>query len=157
MPHFLPHKPNALTAETRAVAERLAAALSGDADGTDLFNGTHLWVQGSAWWSGDIDAEQAGRIQARFHACIQSGAAGLKHETRSIIADGNKASIEMRLSGTWYDGREFAKDIHIAIDVLENQIINYREYGFDDTFFALEAEDGEERRPECVRSSFVGT
>jgi ketosteroid isomerase-like protein len=146
MPHCLPYQANASTPATRAVAERLAAALSGDADGMDLFNGTHLWVQGSYWWSGDINAEQAGHIQARFYACIQGGPSGLKHDTRSIIADGNKAAIEMRLSGTWYDGRDFAKDIHIAIDVVEGRIVNYREYGFDDVFFALEADDSEERR-----------
>ena len=47
----------------------------------------------------------------------------------------------MVLSGVWHDGRDFSKEIHIAIDVEEGRIVSYREYGFDTAFFALEKED----------------
>lgn len=140
MPYFLDFDADAPTSETRRVAERLAAVLCGQADGAGLFDHTKLWVQGDYWWSGDIDGAQAGKIQARFHACLQGGKDRLKHEVRSIIADGNRAAIEMVLSGIWHDDRAFRKDIHIAIDVAEGRIVNYREYGFDNSFFALERE-----------------
>lgn len=40
----------------------------------------------------------------------------------------------------WKGGRPFFKDLHIATDVADSQIIGYSEYGFDDAFFALGAE-----------------
>ena len=135
------HDSAASTAETRAAAEALAAALRGEGDGTDLFEDASIWVAGSYWWSGDLQPDKAARVQAQFHRCLSGGADGLTSEIHSILADGNKAAIEMRLSGIWKDGRPFTKDLHIAIDVSGGQIVSYREYGFDDAFFALEVEE----------------
>ncbi|WBX84172.1 nuclear transport factor 2 family protein [Sphingosinicella microcystinivorans] len=138
---ILPYDPAASTAETRAVAEKLVAVLQGEGEGFNLFDGTAIWVAGSYWWSGMLDPDKAARVQTHFHRCLQGGADGLTNSLRSIIADGNKAAIEMLMHGIWKDGRTFTKDIHIAIDVADGHIVNYREYGFDDAFFALEAEE----------------
>lgn len=142
MPLRLAHRRDAATEQTRAVAEHMVAALAGEVSAEGLFDGMALWVAGSSWWSGDLAPEQATRIQAQFHRCLKGGKAGLRREVHAILADGNKAAIEMRIYGIWYDGRPFEKDLHIAIDVADGRIVSYREYGFDDAFFALEAEEG---------------
>ena len=140
MTDYLPHRADASTEETRAVAERMVAALCGHGSSEGLFDGMALWVAGSSWWSGDLSPERAASVQAQFHRCLRGGKDGLAHDVHSIIADGNKAAVEMRISGTWYDGRHFSKDLHVAIDVEGGRIVSYREYGFDDAFFALEPE-----------------
>lgn len=138
MPEILSHDPMASTERTRQAAHALVAALTGAGGSDDRFDGMSLWVAGSSWWSGDLTPEKAARVQEQFHRCLKGGRAGLSHEVHSIIADGNKAAIEMRIYGEWHDGRQFSKDLHIALDILEGNIVSYREYGFDDSFFAKE-------------------
>lgn len=141
MPMILPHETGAQTAQTRQIAQQMVAALCGEGSSEGLFDDMALWVAGSYWWSGDLSPEQAATIQSQFHRCLVGGREGLSHDVHAIIADGNKAAVEMRISGTWKDGRHFTKDLHVAIDVKDGRIVSYREYGFDDAFFALEAKE----------------
>ena len=139
--HVAALDPTVSTEETRKVAERLAASLSSlsEGGGEAIFSpDVRLWVSGDYWWSGELDAAQAGQVQGLFHQRLVPGT--LQKEVRSIIAEHNRAALELRLTGQWHDGRDYASDLHVAIDVRDGKIVGYREYSCDTRFFALEPE-----------------
>lgn len=136
--HVMPLDPTADTAETRRVAEQLAGNLASLSQGAaDIFApDLKLWVSGDYWWSGEMDGARAAFVQGLFHKRLEPGS--LRKEVRSIIAEHNKAALELRLTGRWHDGRDYASDLHVAIDVQNGKITHYREYSCDTRFFALE-------------------
>ncbi|MEV6657261.1 nuclear transport factor 2 family protein [Nocardia fluminea] len=93
------------------------------------------WVAGDFWWSGFHTLEEAKAVRDAWFSGLKDDGADFKFELLSVLADGNRASVENRITATWKDGQPYESLCHIGLDVADGKVIGYREY-FDTAYEA---------------------
>jgi len=121
----------------RIVTSFFTAQIAGDHEAVSKVASPDMtvWVLGDFWWSGMHDLADMAVIRDAWVGGLKDGGADFSVELLSVLADGNRASVETRITATWADGRPYESLCHLALDVADGKVVGYREY-FDTAYEA---------------------
>lgn len=91
------------------------------------------WSIGDFWWSGIKTDEEAQVVRNAWVGNLKDGGADFKVDVLSLLADGNRASVEIKITATWHDGTPYESLCAYGLDLIDGKLVMFREY-FDTAY-----------------------